>query len=150
MAPATPPAPTHHATVIVPAPAQPPHHVTVVTMGPTSVINTVSTSRQNLDTIVQVRIITGQTFEIVPGWEGFQIQTLEGAVVTDITRHPSPSLCRQSSTSRAPRGKGAWARRSSGGRSSSPRGASCPTRRAQTRLQTATGPTTAHCPEFIP
>ncbi|XP_042360133.1 transcription factor AP-4 [Plectropomus leopardus] len=55
LAPATPPAPTHHATVIVPAPAQPPqpHHVTVVTMGPTSVINTVSTSRQNLDTIVQ-------------------------------------------------------------------------------------------------
>lgn len=57
LAPATPPAPTHHATVIVPAPAQPvlPHHVTVVTMGPTSVINTASTSRQNLDTIVQVR-----------------------------------------------------------------------------------------------
>lgn len=55
MAPATPPAPTHHATVIVPAPVQPsqPHHVTVVTMGPTSVINAVSTSRQNLDTIVQ-------------------------------------------------------------------------------------------------
>ncbi|KAJ8346065.1 hypothetical protein SKAU_G00302580 [Synaphobranchus kaupii] len=55
LAPATPPAPTHHATVIVPAPAlpPPPHHVTVVTMGPTSVINTVSTSRQNLDTIVQ-------------------------------------------------------------------------------------------------
>lgn len=52
---ATPPAPTHHATVIVPAPVQPPqpHHVTVVTMGPASVINTVSTSRQNLDTIVQ-------------------------------------------------------------------------------------------------
>lgn len=55
LAPATPPAPTHHATVIVPAPGQAPqsHHVTVVTMGPTSVINTVSTSRQNLDTIVQ-------------------------------------------------------------------------------------------------
>ncbi|CAN9505263.1 unnamed protein product [Ophioblennius macclurei] len=56
LAPATPPAPTHHATVIVPAPVQTPqqpHHVTVVTMGPTSVINTVSTSRQNLDTIVQ-------------------------------------------------------------------------------------------------
>lgn len=54
-APATPPAPTHHATVIVPAPGQTaqPHHVTVVTMGPTSVINSVSTSRQNLDTIVQ-------------------------------------------------------------------------------------------------
>ncbi|XP_054892277.1 transcription factor AP-4 isoform X2 [Poeciliopsis prolifica] len=54
-APATPPAPTHHATVIVPAPAPTPqpHHVTVVTMGPTSVINSVSTSRQNLDTIVQ-------------------------------------------------------------------------------------------------
>lgn len=55
LTPATPPAPTHHATVIVPAPAQTPqpHHVTVVTMGPASVINTVSTSRQNLDTIVQ-------------------------------------------------------------------------------------------------
>lgn len=55
LAPATPPAPTHHATVIVPAPAQPPlpHHVTVVTVGQTSVINTASTSRQNLDTIVQ-------------------------------------------------------------------------------------------------
>ncbi|XP_069005204.1 transcription factor AP-4 isoform X3 [Embiotoca jacksoni] len=55
LAPATPPAPTHHATVIVPAPVQTPqpHHVTVVTMGPASVINTVSTSRQNLDTIVQ-------------------------------------------------------------------------------------------------
>ncbi|KAM9392130.1 transcription factor AP-4 [Pholidichthys leucotaenia] len=55
LAPATPPAPTHHATVIVPAPAQTPqpHHITVVTMGPPSVINTVSTSRQNLDTIVQ-------------------------------------------------------------------------------------------------
>ncbi|XP_077384930.1 transcription factor AP-4 isoform X2 [Festucalex cinctus] len=53
---ATPPAPTHHATVIVPAPVPPPsqsHHVTVVTMGPASVINTASTSRQNLDTIVQ-------------------------------------------------------------------------------------------------
>ncbi|XP_072299417.1 transcription factor AP-4 isoform X2 [Eucyclogobius newberryi] len=54
LAPATPPAPTHHATVIVPAPVQPPpHQVTVVTMGPASVINTASTSRQNLDTIVQ-------------------------------------------------------------------------------------------------
>ncbi|XP_034750285.1 transcription factor AP-4 [Etheostoma cragini] len=55
LAPATPPAPTHHATVIVPAPFQPPqpHHVTVVTMGPTSVISAVSTSRHNLDTIVQ-------------------------------------------------------------------------------------------------
>ncbi|XP_071329732.1 transcription factor AP-4 [Trachinotus anak] len=55
LAPATPPAPTHHATVIVPAPVQPSqsHHVTVVTMGQASVINTVSTSRQNLDTIVQ-------------------------------------------------------------------------------------------------
>ncbi|XP_028310905.1 transcription factor AP-4 [Gouania willdenowi] len=55
LAPDTPPAPTHHATVIVPAPVQTPqpHHVTVVTMGPASVINTASTSRQNLDTIVQ-------------------------------------------------------------------------------------------------
>ncbi|XP_033023071.1 transcription factor AP-4 isoform X3 [Lacerta agilis] len=48
-----PPAPTHHPTVIVPAPLPPSHHVTVVTMGPSSVINTISTSRQNLDTIVQ-------------------------------------------------------------------------------------------------
>lgn len=55
LAPSTPPVPTQHATVIVPAPVQTqPHHVTVVTMGPTSVINSVSTSRQNLDTIVQV------------------------------------------------------------------------------------------------
>ncbi|XP_077474964.1 transcription factor AP-4 isoform X2 [Stigmatopora argus] len=54
-APATPPAPTHHATVIVPAPNPQPasHHVNVVTMGPSSVINAVSTSRHNLDTIVQ-------------------------------------------------------------------------------------------------
>uniref|UniRef100_A0A667HE29 Transcription factor AP-4 n=1 Tax=Lynx canadensis TaxID=61383 RepID=A0A667HE29_LYNCA len=49
-----PPAPTHHPTVIVPAPAPPSHHINVVTMGPSSVINSVSTSRQNLDTIVQV------------------------------------------------------------------------------------------------
>nr|XP_056722239.1 transcription factor AP-4 isoform X2 [Euleptes europaea] len=48
-----PPAPTHHPTVIVPAPPPTSHHVTVVTMGPSSVINTISTSRQNLDTIVQ-------------------------------------------------------------------------------------------------
>ncbi|XP_034297300.1 transcription factor AP-4 isoform X2 [Pantherophis guttatus] len=48
-----PPAPTQHPTVIVPAPPLPSHHVTVVTMGPSSVINTISTSRQNLDTIVQ-------------------------------------------------------------------------------------------------
>ncbi|XP_028939372.1 transcription factor AP-4, partial [Antrostomus carolinensis] len=34
-----PPAPTHHPTVIVPAPP-PSHHVTVVTVGPSSVINT--------------------------------------------------------------------------------------------------------------
>ncbi|XP_035745581.1 transcription factor AP-4 [Egretta garzetta] len=57
-----PPAPTHHPTVIVPAPP-PSHHVTVVTMGPSSVINTVSTSRQNLDTIVQLR----QTAREQPG-----------------------------------------------------------------------------------
>ncbi|MEQ2173953.1 Transcription factor AP-4 [Goodea atripinnis] len=66
LAPATPPAPTHHATVIVPAPAQTPqsHHVTVVTMGPTSVINSVSTSRQNLDTIVQhIEGTQGKGFE---------------------------------------------------------------------------------------
>uniref|UniRef100_A0A8C9K3G0 Transcription factor AP-4 n=1 Tax=Panthera tigris altaica TaxID=74533 RepID=A0A8C9K3G0_PANTA len=48
-----PPAPTHHPTVIVPAPPPPSHHINVVTMGPSSLINSVSTSRQNLDTIVQ-------------------------------------------------------------------------------------------------
>ncbi|XP_071976274.1 transcription factor AP-4 isoform X2 [Engystomops pustulosus] len=47
-------APTHHPTVIVPAPAPPTsHHVNVVTVGHSSVISSVSTSRQNLDTIVQ-------------------------------------------------------------------------------------------------
>ncbi|XP_032896534.1 transcription factor AP-4 isoform X2 [Amblyraja radiata] len=49
------PAPTHHPTVIVQTPPPlPSHQVTVVTMGPSSVINSSSTtSRQNLDTIVQ-------------------------------------------------------------------------------------------------
>ncbi|KAM9315272.1 transcription factor AP-4-like isoform 2-T2 [Pholidichthys leucotaenia] len=49
------PAPTHHPTVIVPAPTlnQHPHHVTVVTMSPSVHTSSVSTSRQNLDTIVQ-------------------------------------------------------------------------------------------------
>lgn len=48
--------PTHHPTVIVPAPATPlpPPHILVRHHGPSSVINSVSTSRQNLDTIVQV------------------------------------------------------------------------------------------------
>ncbi|CAI9532128.1 unnamed protein product [Staurois parvus] len=54
LAPHLPLAPTHHPTVIVPAPPPPPsHHVNVVTMGHSSVISSVSTSRQNLDTIVQ-------------------------------------------------------------------------------------------------
>ncbi|XP_070779723.1 transcription factor AP-4-like [Enoplosus armatus] len=56
LAPPTPPAPTHHPTVIVPAPTltqHPHHHVTVVTMSPSVHSSTVSTSRQNLDTIVQ-------------------------------------------------------------------------------------------------
>lgn len=86
LAPATPPAPTHHATVIVPAPAQTaqPHHVTVVTMGPTSVINSVSTSRQNLDTIVQVshalkKTVAGRYFKTSSSW------TLEGAFVADLS-----------------------------------------------------------------
>lgn len=53
-APSAPPAPTHHPTVIVPAPTlTQPHHVTVVTMSPATHTSTVSTSRQNLDTIVQ-------------------------------------------------------------------------------------------------
>lgn len=139
LAPATPPAPTHHATVIVPAPVQTPqsHHVTVVTMGPASVINTVSTSRQNLDTIVQVR------HKILP-----HIPPLEGGVVADIC-----CLCvslRQSSTSRAPRGRVAPGRKSRGGRSSSLQDVSSLTRQAQTQPQTATGRTTVHCLEFIP
>ncbi|XP_037546088.1 transcription factor AP-4 [Nematolebias whitei] len=53
---APPPAPTHHPTVIVPAPTltqHPHHHVTVVTMSPSAHTSAVSTSRQNLDTIVQ-------------------------------------------------------------------------------------------------
>ncbi|XP_048377308.1 transcription factor AP-4-like [Stegostoma tigrinum] len=50
----SPPAPTQHPTVIVPAPLTPSVlQVNVVTMAPSSVINTVSTSKQNLDTIVQ-------------------------------------------------------------------------------------------------
>ncbi|XP_043970438.1 transcription factor AP-4-like isoform X1 [Gambusia affinis] len=54
LAPPTPPAPTHHPTVIVPAPTlNQHHHVTVVTMSPSVHTSTVSTSRQNLDTIVQ-------------------------------------------------------------------------------------------------
>uniref|UniRef100_H3D9B2 Transcription factor AP-4 n=1 Tax=Tetraodon nigroviridis TaxID=99883 RepID=H3D9B2_TETNG len=51
-----PPAPTHHPTVIVPAPAltqHSHHHVTVVTASPSVYTSTMSTSRQNLDTIVQ-------------------------------------------------------------------------------------------------
>ncbi|XP_021171131.2 transcription factor AP-4 isoform X2 [Fundulus heteroclitus] len=79
LAPATPPAPTHHATVIVPAPAQTPqpHHVTVVTMGPTSVINSVSTSRQNLDTIVQAI----QHIEGTQG-KGFEEEQRRAVIVT--------------------------------------------------------------------
>ncbi|XP_026095774.1 transcription factor AP-4-like isoform X1 [Carassius auratus] len=86
--PATPPAPTHHATVIVPAPAPPPppHHVTVVTMGPTSVINTASTSRQNLDTIVQaIQHIEGtQDRMVVPEEEKRRaVIVTSGRVLTD-------------------------------------------------------------------
>lgn len=81
LAPATPPAPTHHATVIVPAPVQPPqpHHVNVVTMGPASVINTVSTSRQNLDTIVQaIQHIEGTQGKVCAGEE----ETRRAVIVT--------------------------------------------------------------------
>ncbi|XP_052409421.1 transcription factor AP-4 isoform X2 [Carassius gibelio] len=86
--PATPPAPTHHATVIVPAPAPPPapHHVTVVTMGPASVINTASTSRQNLDTIVQaIQHIEGtQDRMVVPEEEKRRaVIVTPGRVLTD-------------------------------------------------------------------
>lgn len=81
LAPATPPAPTHHATVIVPAPVQSPqpHHVNVVTMGPASVINTVSTSRQNLDTIVQaIQHIEGTQGKACAGEE----ETRRAVIVT--------------------------------------------------------------------
>ncbi|XP_067278803.1 transcription factor AP-4 isoform X3 [Pseudorasbora parva] len=86
--PATPPAPTHHATVIVPAPAPPPppHHVNVVTMGPASVINTASTSRQNLDTIVQaIQHIEGtQDRMVVPEEEKRRaVIVTPGRVLTD-------------------------------------------------------------------
>lgn len=50
------PAPTHHPTVIVPAPTltqHSHHHITVVTKSPSVHTSTMSTSRQNLDTIVQ-------------------------------------------------------------------------------------------------
>ncbi|XP_056309084.1 transcription factor AP-4 isoform X2 [Danio aesculapii] len=86
--PATPPAPTQHATVIVPAPAPPPppHHVTVVTMCPASVINTASTSRQNLDTIVQaIQHIEGtQDRQAVPEEEKRRaVIVTPGRVLTD-------------------------------------------------------------------
>ncbi|XP_077069830.1 transcription factor AP-4 isoform X10 [Siphateles boraxobius] len=86
--PSTPPAPTHHATVIVPAPAPPPppHHVTVVTMGPASVINAASTSRQNLDTIVQaIQHIEGtQDRMVVPEEEKRRaVIVTPGRVLTD-------------------------------------------------------------------
>ena len=60
-----------------------------------------------------------------------------------------PPLSRQSSTSRAPRGRALSARKSSEGRSSSLQVASSPTRRARTRPRTVTGRTTARCPELI-
>ncbi|KAL2086936.1 hypothetical protein ACEWY4_017995 [Coilia grayii] len=49
MPPPTPPAPTHHPTVIVPAPT----HFATATVSPNPSNNIMSTSRQNLDTIVQ-------------------------------------------------------------------------------------------------
>lgn len=49
MPPPTPPAPTHHATVIVPAPT----HFAAATVSPNPNSTIMSTSRQNLDTIVQ-------------------------------------------------------------------------------------------------
>ncbi|KAM6957352.1 transcription factor AP-4 [Aplochiton taeniatus] len=84
-----PPAPTQHATVIVPAPTQTPlpHHVTVVTMGPASVINTVSTSRHNLDTIVQaIQHIEGTRKDVCAGVEEEQRRAVivtPGRVLSD-------------------------------------------------------------------
>ncbi|XP_031419806.1 transcription factor AP-4 isoform X3 [Clupea harengus] len=49
MPPPTPPAPTHHPTVIVPAPT----HFATAAVSPNPSSNIMSTSRQNLDTIVQ-------------------------------------------------------------------------------------------------
>lgn len=73
LAPPTPPAPTHHPTVIVPAPTltqHPHHHVTVVTMSPSVHTSTVSTSRQNLDTIVQVCV------SLSPCWDSSESQVI--------------------------------------------------------------------------
>ena len=86
------------------------------------------------------------------GWRLFQIWTVEGAVAADITQNPasSSSFSRQSSTSKAPRGRVAPARKSNGGRSSSLQAACCLTRRARIRPRTAMAPMTVHCHEFAP
>ncbi|XP_063170952.1 transcription factor AP-4 [Candoia aspera] len=85
-----PPAPTQHPTVIVPAPPLPSHHVTVVTMGPSSVINTISTSRQNLDTIVQaIQHIEGtQEKQLL---ESEEEQRRRAVIVTPARAGPDPS-----------------------------------------------------------
>uniref|UniRef100_A0A4W5R641 Uncharacterized protein n=1 Tax=Hucho hucho TaxID=62062 RepID=A0A4W5R641_9TELE len=95
LAPRSPPAPTHHPTVIVPAPAPAPpaHHVTVVTMGPASVINTASTSRQNLDTIVQA-IQHIESIQEKVGREEEQRQAVivtQGRALTDTARSDTAS-----------------------------------------------------------
>ncbi|XP_040212508.1 transcription factor AP-4 isoform X1 [Rana temporaria] len=89
LAPHLPLAPTHHPTVIVPAP--PPsssHHVNVVTVGHSSVISSVSTSRQNLDTIVQA-------IQHIEGTREKQLQDEEqrGAVIVN-----APRPCEDSDT----------------------------------------------------
>ncbi|XP_056390974.1 transcription factor AP-4 isoform X2 [Hyla sarda] len=75
-------APTHHPTVIVPAPPPPTsHHVNVVTVGHSSVISSVSTSRQNLDTIVQA-------IQHIEGTRDKQLQEDEQrrAVIVNVSR----------------------------------------------------------------
>ncbi|XP_073492683.1 transcription factor AP-4 isoform X2 [Aquarana catesbeiana] len=89
LAPHLPLAPTHHPTVIVPAPPPPPsHHVNVVTVGHSSVISSVSTSRQNLDTIVQA-------IQHIEGTREKQLQEEEqrGAVIMN-----APRPCEDSDT----------------------------------------------------
>ncbi|XP_042197198.1 transcription factor AP-4 isoform X3 [Callorhinchus milii] len=71
---------THHPTVIVQTPPPAPsHHVAVVTMGAASVINTSTTSRQNLDTIVQA-------IQHIEGTQDSQEEERRSAVIVEPVR----------------------------------------------------------------
>ncbi|XP_026216163.1 transcription factor AP-4-like [Anabas testudineus] len=96
LTPTTPPAPTHHPTVIVPAPTltHHPHHVTVVTMSPSVHTSTVSTSRQNLDTIVQAIQHIERTQERRASAEEEQRR----AVIVSPTHAPMDAVCSDTDT----------------------------------------------------